>query len=91
MKYRDRGEYFEGEFKEARKNGFGILRAATWRHVGIWKDDKYHGLGLHVYENGDIYVGLWENGMVRLLSFIVVFEIQPNPKASICRERRLVG
>lgn len=62
MKYRDRGEYFEGEFREAKKNGFGILRAALWRHVGMWKDDKLSGLGLHVYESGDIYVGLWENG-----------------------------
>ena len=49
------------------KNGFGfILNSDGTRFKGSFKDDKYHGFGVHIFANGIISASEWENGNVKL-------------------------
>ena len=42
MKYKD-GRIFEGEFKNEKKNGAGVMKSSAGNIVeqGIWKDDLF--------------------------------------------------
>ena len=42
----------------------GIGRLITKRNIyeGQWKDNKKHGYGREIYNDGSWYLGMWENG-----------------------------
>ncbi|KAH3762785.1 2-isopropylmalate synthase [Pelomyxa schiedti] len=66
------GDMYHGVFEHGKRSGNGrMLFGGENSHgggsyVGEWKDDKFHGLGVRLWANGDRYVGQWlcgkENG-----------------------------
>jgi len=54
---------YEGEMKEGKEHGRGVLvYADSARYEGDWKDGKWHGHGVRVFANGDRYEGDWKDG-----------------------------
>ena len=53
---------YEGEWKNGKRDGFGIL---CWRNVskfmGEFSEDKVLGFGKLIHEDGDIYTGYWSD------------------------------
>ena len=52
---------FEGEFKEDKKEGFGICKMGTKIFMGIWKNNKLEG-NVIIIEDGKYKIQYWENG-----------------------------
>lgn len=54
--------FYDGEWLEGKRNGFGIYQFSTGaRYEGQWKDDFKDGFGFYVTDNGRKYVGHWVN------------------------------
>lgn len=55
--------FYEGEWKEDKKHGFGTLE---WKNgskfQGFFKEDQRTGHGQMTWINGDFYDGMWLNG-----------------------------
>jgi hypothetical protein len=52
------GDFFEGEFKDGKKNGHGKWTFATGTvFEGEYKDGKKHGHGKWTFANGDVFEG----------------------------------
>lgn len=62
--YSDKTIYI-GYFENGLKNGFGIQKNFASKHVycGFWKENKYNGCGLSIWQDGDFYKGEYINGM----------------------------
>ena len=52
---------YEGEFKDDKKEGFGIFKAGKKIFMGIWSDNKLIG-NVIIIENDIIKKQYWENG-----------------------------
>ena len=52
---------FEGEFKEDKKEGFGICKMGKKIFMGIWRDNKLEG-NVIIIEDGKFKKQLWVNG-----------------------------
>jgi len=51
-------EYYEGDFKFDKKDGYGTLVMITGdKYVGMWVNNKMEGKGTFYYSNGDTYTG----------------------------------
>lgn len=57
------GNIEEGMFKANKQEGFGrgLVKKNNY-YIGNRKDSKFHGFGKHVYPNGTILEGIFENG-----------------------------
>ena len=55
--FADPKDYFEGEFENDLKHGFGVLKLPTFSFEGNWKDDIKEGHGCCVWKNGNTYTG----------------------------------
>jgi hypothetical protein len=54
---------YEGDYEKGFKNGKGTIKYPDGtKYVGMWYQDKKHGLGLHTDENGEITEQSWDNG-----------------------------
>lgn len=55
--------YYNGEFQNNKKNGFGIFKVILndSMYVGHWKDDMRHGKGKYTLGNGQSYEGDFKN------------------------------
>ena len=52
------GDLYEGEFKNDKRNGKGILKVADGDYYeGEFKDDKKDGIGIIKWANGNQYEG----------------------------------
>jgi hypothetical protein len=52
------GNKYIGQFKNGKREGYGIMLFANGgRYEGNWKDNLAHGKGIEYYENGDRYEG----------------------------------
>jgi len=61
-KYSDEHGVYEGEYRDGKKNGRGVLVWADGdRYDGEWKDSKMHGRGKFSDENG-VYEGEYRDG-----------------------------
>lgn len=49
------------EIKNHKKNGKGLWESIKYNqcYFGDWADDKKHGKGVYLYNNGDLFVGEW--------------------------------
>ncbi|MBT3612314.1 MAG: hypothetical protein HN522_05185 [Flavobacteriales bacterium] len=66
------GSIYIGAWKNSQRNGFGTnywkteskthLLPAYSKYKGEWLDDRMHGYGKVIYENGDSLIGKWEKG-----------------------------
>jgi len=57
------GTNYEGEWKDNKRHGHGILtRADGTKYVGEWADNKPHGQGVLTTPEGRMYTGEWKNG-----------------------------
>ena len=54
-------DIFEGEFKDDKKEGFGIFQTEKKVFMGIWNDNKLIG-NVIIIENNNIKKQYWENG-----------------------------
>ena len=53
---------YEGEWKDGKREGFGILiKKDIAEFIGEFVDDKVNGFGKVIYENGDEYIGYWKD------------------------------
>ena len=58
------GDYFEGEFKNNKANGFGkYVNVNGEIYLGNWVNDKQEGNGELILKNGSRYIGEFKNGM----------------------------
>ncbi|NRB31452.1 MAG: peptidoglycan-binding protein [Rhizobiaceae bacterium] len=54
---------YEGQYKDGKMNGNGILHYPNGdRYEGEFKDDQPHGKGLREWSRGNTYEGNWQNG-----------------------------
>ena len=44
--------YYEGNFADDKKEGFGVVKQDGVRYDITWKNDKKHGNGKRIDENG---------------------------------------
>ena len=57
------GNRYDGEFKDFRKHGVGILsKIDEEKYIGNWVADSKHGFGTIIYQNGSRYVGIFNHG-----------------------------
>jgi hypothetical protein len=58
------GMYYEGQYENDLKHGFGIFYYGKGRkmYVGFWKKGKLHGKGLMRNEKGEDFQGVWNEG-----------------------------
>ena len=61
--YKD-GEYYEGSFYDGLCSGKGKIYYpnGSLKHDGNFADDDCEGEGTHIYECGDIFIGVYEKG-----------------------------
>ena len=52
---------YEGEYREGKAHGRGVLWGAGDRYEGEWQDDKQHWQGVYLWANGDRYEGAWRD------------------------------
>ena len=57
------GRRYEGEYKEDKKDGFGIYIAKGKKYEGGWKDGHQHGEGtISTAGNDEVKKGIWHEG-----------------------------
>jgi hypothetical protein len=56
------GAYYHGAVHDNKLNGKGKLKHSKFEYDGEWQNDKPHGQGVEVQNNGDKYVGPFVNG-----------------------------
>lgn len=67
---------YSGKFEKGMKWGYGLCKwpdshgenvigeiVYSTNYIGDWMEDKFHGRGILVYTNGNIYDGDWKQGM----------------------------
>ena len=60
---------------EPGKDGFGVYRWASDNYyLGEWKNDKFNGLGVRRYDNGNSKFGFFENDSISYPYFMLVKE-----------------
>ena len=52
---------YEGEFKEDKKEGFGICKVGQKTFMGMWSNNKLYG-NVIIIEEGNYKKQYWENG-----------------------------
>ncbi|KAJ6253133.1 hypothetical protein M0813_13469 [Anaeramoeba flamelloides] len=58
------GDVYLGEFKDAQRHGFGILKCMDHSfYFGNWLNNLKNGNGKQIYSNGDKFNGKWENNL----------------------------
>jgi len=69
----ENGNSFEGQIKNNIKNGFGIFidKIGLFTYKGKWKNDRFHGYGKYIWENGDEYHGEFLDGKFHGLGKII--------------------
>ena len=60
------GAKYEGEFVDDNFCGLGmyIWPNGELRYQGFWKNNKFHGFGVLLKDNGQYYQGHWEDGKI---------------------------
>lgn len=51
------GSIYKGNFDKGKFSGEGELVTKTFRYIGGWLDNKKHGQGLYIFQNGAKYEG----------------------------------
>ena len=60
----NKGDYYEGEFKQSKANGFGkYVNTKGEIYIGNWVDNKQEGEGELILKDGSRYNGHFKNGM----------------------------
>jgi hypothetical protein len=54
---------YQGQVKDGKPNGLGILYNLGGKYIGEWKDGIMNGQGINTTIDGDRYVGGWKNGL----------------------------
>jgi hypothetical protein len=54
------GSEFTGEWKNDKKNGFGVLKQKGEMYEGYFYNDMKHGNGTYTDVNGGKFQGRWE-------------------------------
>ena len=60
--YYDNGDQYDGEWKDGKAHGHGVMESSDGQYQGQWKDDVPHGQGKYTLANGDVYEGTFEKG-----------------------------
>ncbi len=71
---------YTGEFKNDKKNGFGIMYNKKNKYSGYFSNDKANGKGVHYLSDGSIYQGNFLNTMRHGKGFLI------NPKEKMIQE-----
>lgn len=55
---------YEGEFREGKKNGLGVMLFEGVKYHGNFMEDKFHGSGTLLAENARVLLkGIWDQGI----------------------------
>ena len=54
-------KYFEGQYKDGEREGFGILMEEEYVYKGSWKANNINGIGTITYADGRKYEGEWRD------------------------------
>ena len=61
--YYGNGDVYNGEWKNSKKNGKGIIVYKSGnKYDGYWEEGKKSGKGIYYFKNGDFFKGEWKNG-----------------------------
>jgi hypothetical protein len=75
------GDWYQGEFREGRRNGYGVQHSASDEYYeGEFHDDQRDGYGVRTVGNGQQEQGLWRNN--RLIQGMIILARSsgdPNP------------
>jgi len=52
---------YDGQWEYGVKHGQGQLITPTFKYSGSFKNNEFHGYGVHCDKKGNIYDGEWEN------------------------------
>lgn len=55
-----KGKYVDNKFIEDSLNGYQEIRCANGIYKGNFKDNKRHGIGTYVWDDGCVYTGNWQ-------------------------------
>ena len=62
--YANREEWYDGTYDSDEKHGLGTMRFVDGsKYVGEWKRGQMHGEGKMTYANGDIFEGVYVDGL----------------------------
>jgi hypothetical protein len=66
MKWENKNQFYEGEFQNGKRNGFGVFYYSSedkcLKYEGHYKDDLKHGKGVLYYRDNTKKTGTWVNG-----------------------------
>ena len=63
------GRKYYGEYKDDKKNNFGVFQEKNKKYEGFWKKGVKDGLGKFTKSNGNIKIGYYENNsLVQIIS-----------------------
>lgn len=69
--YHDDGEYYDGQFTDGERNGYGELTLTNGTtYIGYWKDGDFDGVGTLTC-HGKVYSGHWQNNCQSKDGFII--------------------
>lgn len=73
------GWWYQGQFNDGRRNGYGVAAWPTEYYEGEWRNDQRDGFGVNIsVVSGQHQEGLWRNN--HLSQGIIIFSRQaPNP------------
>ena len=58
------GKFYEGEFCEDKKEGFGVFYSHKKVYLGMWKNSSLEG-NVIILESGKMKKQFWENGKIK--------------------------
>jgi len=66
MTYKKKGDCYDGEWSNDKKNGFGIMKYSSGDHFeGNWENDKRYGRGIYYQKEKEWYLeGEWQKDIL---------------------------
>ena len=49
-------------YERSYRQGLGRLKTEEYEYIGIFREDKRHGMGACFFKDGSFYSGPWRNG-----------------------------
>ena len=67
--------FYEGNWKNGLKDGFGKMKSKNMIYEGNWKKGKINGEGKVIWNNGNVYKGNFKNNCIEGYGFMIWFDL----------------